>query len=352
MKLPSFSPIMAFVRTHIFLVAGIAGLVVVAAGTLLGWRYYQYRQSAEFAFVRFKEALQPVNMEELLQRVDFNALTMPLVKAAARHYPFAKKGAQQEVHLKDAIQTALFQQTRLKEESSKEDLDDITRLIRPLYVLPSDFLTQLAATLTLQGDDGRTALLTATIHHTLLNKDFPVQLRMDHTTAGWRVRTLANAEELVGQFRAAQVERMQGQRQILVDKNVRTAQQMAEILPIKECAANAALLSDRKTLLLVVTVDGKNESSVVINNMNLSATVSSASGQELLHRYLNAVAPIMPKQPLHYSWTIELDSAGAEGKAVLAAGPLACQGKWQTLGLASGTVLHIAEVPEPLEEIQ
>ncbi|MBE6442786.1 MAG: translation initiation factor IF-2 [Desulfovibrio desulfuricans] len=352
MKLPFVAAIAAFFRNHLLLLAGLLALILAAVGGYFGWQHYQYRQTADFAFLRFKEALQPANLEELVGRVDFNAVTLPLARAVSRHYPFLKQGPQQEQHLNDMIQTALFKQTRLKEEAPKEQPDAVTRLKTPLYALPPDFLTQLAASLALQESDGASALLTAVVRHQLLDKAFPVQLRMEHAPSGWRVRGLANAEELVAQFRAAQLERMNGQRQLLVDKNTRTKKRMEQTLPIRACTASAGLLSDGKTLLLVVSVEAKNEGQAAVNNINLSVTVCGADGRELLHRYLNAVVPTMPQQPLNHSWTIEMDGASPEAQAILAAAPLSCKTAWQTMGLASGEVLHITDVPEPEEEFR
>ncbi|MBQ9452313.1 MAG: translation initiation factor IF-2 [Desulfovibrio sp.] len=352
MKLPFITSITAFVRRHVFLIAGIALVILAAIGGYCGWQHYQYRQSAQFAFLKFKEALQPANLEELLARVDFNALSMPLAKAAAQHYPFIKKGPHQVAHLNDSIQTALYKQSRMKEEPPKDQPDAITRLLTPFYVLPQDFLTQLSSSLSLKEIDADTALVSASVRHHLLDKTFPLHLRMERTHDGWRIRGLDNATELVAQFRAAQVERMKGQRQLLIDKNTKTRQRMEQTLPIKECTAQPGMLSDGKTLLLVVSIEAKNMGKAIVNNLNLSASIEGSKGQQMLHRYLNAVAPTMPQQPLRHSWTIEMDGTSQEAKSLLAATPLICKAAWQTLGLSSGEVLHIAEVPEPVEELQ
>ncbi|MBO4300426.1 MAG: translation initiation factor IF-2 [Desulfovibrio sp.] len=352
MKLPFVATIVAFIRSHVILLASILLIILIAAGAYTGWRHYQYRQTAEFAFLRFKDALQPVNLDVLVDFVDFNGLTMPLARNVSKKYPFLRKGPHQEAQLNDMIETAIFQQTRLKEEPPKDIPDAETRLKTPLYAMPPDFLTQLCASLTLAEHGEQTALMTATVHHQLLNRDFALRLRMDHTQEGWRLRSLANAKELVEQFREAQVERMNGQRQLLVDKNNRTKQRMQEVLPINNCTASAALLSDGKTLLVGVSVDAKNMDQVAVSSINLSSLIIASQGQELLHRYLNAVVPVMPQQPLHHSWTIEMDKESPEAKAILAAGQLTCKAAWQTIGLSSGEVLHIIEVPEPIEEFQ
>ncbi|MBQ9406745.1 MAG: translation initiation factor IF-2 [Desulfovibrio sp.] len=364
MKLPNVSAIVALVRTHVanilalvrkhlFLVAGVAlGIIVVIAG-IVGWRHYQYRQSAAFAFQRFHAALMPPNLEILADCVDFNGLTLPLARAAARLYPFVKPGPHQVAQINDILQTALIKQVRLKNEDAPKELPDReSRLRSPLYAVPSDLLTQISTTLTLAAADESTALATATVRHQLLEKDFPLRFRLERSANGWRVRSLDNAQELVAQFREAQVERMQGQRQLLVDKNERTMKRMEQTLPLKDCTASATLLSDGQTVLLGVQVEAKNISDVVVKSVNLSATVADAKGQKLLHRYLNAVVSVLPQQPFRHSWIIELAKTSPEGRAVLAAGQLSCKAVWQTLALANGDVLHIIEVPPPLEELQ
>ena len=352
MSLPAVASLIAFTRKHTFVLAAVLLVILAAVGGYSGWRHYQFRQTAEFAFSQLKDALRPVKPADLAVRVDFAAITKPLVKAVVQHYPALKQGPNQTRDLSDMIQIGLLKQARIKEEPAKEETDEVARLKTPLYLLPPTFYTQLAETLTLQNPTDTTALIAAKVRHPVLNKEFSILLRMDKTPEGWRVDDFVNAEDIVRQFREYQMERMVAQRQIILDKNANIKKRMEDILPIRSCTASAGLISDGKTLLVVVNVKSKNNSSVMVSNMDLFTKIYAPDGTELLQRYLNAVQPTASGEDFERNWTIELDGESALGKAILSARKLTCDASWKTLGMANGEVLHFAVAPALLEEFQ
>ena len=352
MSLPAVASLIAFTRKHTFVLAAILLVILAAVGGYSGWRHYQFRQTAEFAFSQLKDALRPVKPADLAVRVDFAAITKPLVKAVVQHYPALKQGPNQTRDLSDMIQIGLLKQARIKEEPAKEETDEVARLKTPLYLLPPTFYTQLSETLTLQNPTDTTALIAAKVRHPVLNKEFSILLRMDKTPEGWRVDDFVNAEDIVRQFREYQMERMVAQRQIILDKNANIKKRMEDILPIRSCTASAGLISDGKTLLVVVNVKSKNNSSVMVSNMDLFTKIYAPDGTELLQRYLNAVQPTAFGEDFERNWTIELDGESALGKAILSARKLTCDASWKTLGMANGEVLHFAVAPALLEEFQ
>lgn len=333
------------------LVATVLVLIVIVV-SFSGWRYYQFRQSSQYAYEILREALKTADTETIAELVDFNSLASSLAKDLAQNYPFLKAGPDQVRQLDDMVQIALLKQTRTKQEPVKDVADLKTRLKTPLYALPPDFLAQMAATLSLQTASEGTALLTAKVRHPLFDKNFLLILRMDQTPPGWRVRTLVNSPELVRQFREAQLERMTAQRQMILDKNTATEKRIKELFPLQSCSASAGLLSDGDTLLLVVHVLARDIGTVSVNNMNLFAEFSSATGESLLSRHLNAVQPTHPGEDFDRNWTIELDGRSELGRRVLNGQPLQCKAAWKTLGLDNGEVLHISEAPAPIEEFQ
>lgn len=352
MTLPFVSSIIAAVRSHAIALAVVLLTALLAVGGYSGWRHYQYRQTAAFAFAQIKNSLHPANIEKLAVLVDFNAIGGPLARAMAQQYPFLKKGPDQLRQLSDMAQVALLKQARVKEEPLKEETDPLARLKKPLYVLPENFFTQLSHSVALQHDTPQTALVSAEVRHPLLDKTFSLLLRMDNTAEGWKIRDLVNAEDLVRQFREAQVERMEARRQLILDKNANTRKRMEGMLPIKACTASAGLISDGKTLLVVVEVTAKNTGSVAVNNMDLSVTLYDQTGKELLQRFLNAVQPTLPGSTLEKRWTIILDGDTPLGKSVLAARGITCRAFWRTLGLNNGEVLYLTEHPQLVEEFQ
>ena len=81
MKLPLLSTLAALAREHVLALTVALLVAALAAGGFYGWRYYQYRQSSEYAFVRLQAALSPPKPEELALRVDFNTLSGHLAAA-------------------------------------------------------------------------------------------------------------------------------------------------------------------------------------------------------------------------------------------------------------------------------
>ncbi|OXS28548.1 MAG: hypothetical protein BCS36_10370 [Desulfovibrio sp. MES5] len=344
--------IVAFARQHTLALAASVLVLIVIVISFSGWRYYQYRQSSQYAYEILRDALKTADTETIAALVDFNSLSGSLAKDLVQNYPFLKAGKDQIRQVDDMIQTALLKQIRTKQEPVKDEPDLKIRLRTPLYALPPDFLAQLASTLSLQTSSEGTALLTAKARHPLLDKNFLLILRMDQTPTGWHVRKLVNSPELVRQFREAQLERMTAQRQMILDKNTATEKRIKDLFPLQPCSASAGLLSDGNTLLLVVHVLARNIGTVSVNNMNLFAEFSSATGEFLLSRHLNAVQPTHPGEDFERNWTIELDGGSELGRRVLNGQPLQCKAAWKTLGLDNGEVLHISEAPAPIEEFQ
>ena len=293
------------------------------------------------------------DLSALANLVDFNALGNQLAVVAAQSYPFARPGPAQITDLSDLIQTALLRQARIKEEPLKETPDLAQRLKTPLYVLPQDFYTQLAASCSLQTAGDTVALVRATVHHPLLDRTFTLLMELERTPVeSWKIRRIVNSAQLVREFRAAQLERMAARRKKVEEKNAAVTARFYQDFPIQDCTAEAGTLSDGKTLLLVLHLRARNNGATRVNNMNFEAAVLDLDGRELLRRQCNVVQPTPPGEALDHRWTIELDAASPTGQKVRAAGALTCRPIWKTLGLANGEVLHITDLPDQEEELR
>ncbi|MDR1658826.1 MAG: translation initiation factor IF-2 [Desulfovibrio sp.] len=356
MKKNFISGLLPFLRGRLVALAFISLFVMLVLGGYLGWRYYQYRQSGLFAFNSFSSALQPPNAERLAKLVDFNTLSGHLAQAIARNYTFLKQGPNQMRDLKDMIQMQLLQRVMTREEPVTEKRDAQKLLQMPLAVLPDDFLTQFTKNLavqTLRDDSGeRAVMLTTKMEHPMLNRTFPVVLRMENNGGDWIIRDVANADELVGQFREAQLKRMAARRDELLYKRRETLRRMNGIMPLQFCSAGLERLSDGTTLLLVANVLGRNVASLTVNNTNLEAVFSAEGGGELLRRYLNSAQPVKPGEDYVRHWTIEFDLRDPLAQRVLNAGQIVCSAGWRSMGLANGEVLHAPDPPEMVEDFK
>lgn len=354
MKLPHLSPpafvhdAAAVVRRHLLPLTIALTVLVTALGGYIGWNYWQFRQTAAHAFEELKGALHPADLSALANLVDFNALGNQLAVVAAQSYPFARPGPAQITDLSDLIQTALLRQARIKEEPLKETPDLAQRLKTPLYVLPQDFYTQLAASCSLQTAGDTVALVRATVHHPLLDRTFTLLMELERTPVeSWKIRRIVNSAQLVREFRAAQLERMAARRKKVEEKNAAVTARFYPGFSHSGLHGRGGYAFGRQDAAAGADRGARNNGATRVNNMNFEAAVLDLDGRELLRRQCNVVQPTPPGEALDHRWTIELDAASPTGQKVRAAGALTCRPIWKTLGLANGEVLHITDLPGP-----
>lgn len=322
-------------------------LLCAAAGAgFYGWRYYAYRQGPQYAFEQLRQALHPAQPEKLAKLVDFYAITASLATATREAFPFLKQGEDQDWEIGRHLETSLLgrflngEKGKVPEKKSEEGGEE------PLAVLPPDFVSQLASSLTLKSVDEGSALLQARIRHPQLEKDYPLLFRMSRGADGWHVRELVNARELPARFGEDARRRQAAILQKTVDKNAATAARMNEIMPIESCQAQAGLLSDGRTLLVMVYLRARNQSDVNVNNMTLSSELRGERGP-LLHRHLNLARQVKPGENFEHRFSIELDARSPEGRAALLASRLGCRAAWRSMGLGNSQVLHVSDNPDP-----
>lgn len=327
----------------------IAGLCV---GGYFGFQEYQRRQSAEYALEQIKDTLRPANPHDLSSFVDVGSVSLDMSNAALDVFPFLQEKKDPERNVNHKIQIALLKILLAKEPSkslaAKEETE-MEKMKKPLSILPPDFIAQLMTGMTVRQTDPMSAILTAKLHNDQLNQTFTLAFSMQKTANGWKVRHLLNAKELTSQLREALLNYYAGVRHVYEEKNAATTKLMETYLPVLDCTANAGVLSDGKTFLMIVHALARNKGNVKITNFNLNTRIADKNGNVLWHRFLNAAKPVGPGEDFNHSWSFELEGNDPLAQKILAAGPLQCHGQWQTVSLMSGRVLQIAEVPNPEE---
>lgn len=351
MKIHMFSNLLIRLKTH-KLVAFFLLLFICAAlcaGAWYGWKEYQYRQSSEYAFAQIKQALTPPNPKALAQLVDFNAITQELAQATSKNFPFFKAGPDQERAIRNLLQTVLLKRFMSKDESKAQPLPESEeeQLLKEVEILPADFVSQLRDNMTLLENGTEAAHIGTKVENPLLKKSFPLVFSLRKTPDGWKITHLANSPELLTQLRSALLERHARLREVYENKNSQTTKRMEQLLPILSCSVDAGLLSDKKTLLMVVQVIARNRGPIQINNFNVDASIMGRNGKEIAQRFLNVAKPIAPGEDFNHRWNFELEANSPLARRILGAGPLQCKATWQTLGLNNAEVLHILEVPNP-----
>lgn len=322
----------------------------LAAGGWYGWQQYLYRQSSAYAVEQLRSALTPPQPATLAHLVDFNSLGHDMAKAGQESFPFFLEGGEQERGISHVLQSALlkkFLDPEPKGSQFPEEQTEQAKLEKPLEILPPDFIAQFLATMNARNTSDGGALITAKIEHPQLNQTFPIALAMQRTAQGWQIRHLVNAKDLAEQLKSAMLARHAALRNVFVEKNAATTKLMDTYLPVQACSANAGMLSDGKTVILIIHALARNKGEVQVNNFNLDTTIRGRSGQVLLHRFLNAAKPVGPGEDFNHRWSMELERTSPLAQALLQDGPLQCSGRWQTLSLNNGRVLHIVDEPNP-----
>lgn len=335
-------------------IATLLGIVLViglGAGAFFGFQEYQHRQSSAFALEKLKQSLLAQDTHELAMLVDFKSISNDIVKAATKNFPFLREKTDAERFVSHGIQNALLQKFMEKEHKSQfpEDETEAGQLKRPLALLPGDFVNQLITKTTVADIGPDRAVLNVRIDNPQLKEAMPLSLSMRRGPDGWVVNHLANADEAAAMLRQNLLARYAAQRDVYIQKNAETTQEMNKIIPLQGCGANAGLLSDGKTFILIVRTLADNKSDIQVNNVNLDTIITGKSGKVLLRRFLNDAQPILPGEKYDHRWSVELDGNSPEARALLQDGPLHCQTSWKTLSLNNGRVLHIENVPNPAE---
>lgn len=325
-------------------------VAAIGAGGFFGIQEYQRRQSSAYALEQLQKALTPPDPNALAHLVDFYSLGRDMARGAREAFPFLHEGDDQERSISNGIQKALLKKFMEKEKSGSqfpEDESEAAQLQKPLEILPPNLVTQLITGARVRDSGPGSAVIDARVENKQLKRSFDLQLGMERTEDGWKVRHLLNASALARELRAAMLERHAGLRNVFLAKNAETTKKMNTAIPVQTCTADAGVLSDGRTFIMIVHAVAKNNSNLQINNFNLDTSIYGKGGQVLWRRFLNAAKPVPPGAVFDHRWSFELDATDPLARKLLHAGPLQCRPHWQTLSLSNGQVWHIAEVPNP-----
>ncbi|MCR5814326.1 MAG: translation initiation factor IF-2 [Desulfovibrio sp.] len=339
------------IKKYKWILLGIVLSVLLALATVFGVRYYQFRQSPEYAFGTFQAALSSANIEQLAHLVDFRTIAQHLAEETAKTFPFFLAGPDQQGKISNFFQAQMLKILRQKPESNDDGLinDPVVLLQKPVYLLPPDIIPQLVRNMALRNVDANSQMITTHFDHPLFKRSFPVVLGLTKSSEGWIIRDYLNAQETLTTFRTIFEERLRAQLDLLKRKSQKVIQEMHKTMEIQSCACQAGLISDKRTLLIVVHLLARNKTGLTVKNVNATTQITNAKGELLLERQLNAVDPTGPSEDFSHRWTIELDGTSDEGKRILAAGPLSCSATWRTLSLSNARVFHADPQPDELK---
>lgn len=346
--------ILASIKQHLFKI--LVGILVVSS-IVVGyfcWQAYQYYKSPECLADQVQEALKPGQIAKLAAIADFGPIFTRLSSAIATSYPFIESGENQQERITRRVQIALLEKFRdTSKPAADHETDKEKILLRPLKVLPPDFVEQLSKSMHLQRVSEYMAVLTFTVRHPQLNNQaFQLAFTVSNTPDGWRITDFSNASQVVAAFRAAHLQRQEAKRQIYVRRNQAAADTMRNLLTLESCSASTGMISDGRTVLTVVHVLARNKSSQRVENVNLLVSLQTPDGKELLSRNLNAAQATDPGADFDHRWTIDMDRTDPEAQALLASPSLVCKPRWYSMALDNGRILYDVEVLSIPEDIK
>ncbi len=325
-------------------------LGVCCAGGVYGWRTWQHRQTPDYAVEKFRAALQPLNLDMLARMVDFNALTGTLARAIMEQEPPTDHPSLRLAVVQRELQAGLWKSLTEgadKSRSQKKEKDkgkhkDKVDLSSPL---PADFAAQVADNMRFTPRMGM-PLLQSSFRHPAEAEPVPLLLLLQRNAAGaWQVGELLNARELLRRLTDARQRQAATDMAAFQKKNEDIARSMRQ-LDIQHCEASATLLSDRTTLLVMVSLLARNKNDQSVNSANARVELRDAAGKKILERYLNTAKLVRPGEDFDYHWTLELDAHSAEGTQVRAAKKLQCEATWNSMLLENGKLLYLRSVNE------
>ncbi|MCR4667089.1 MAG: hypothetical protein K5657_07325 [Desulfovibrio sp.] len=330
-----------------WILIGTIATAIISVGVVFGINYYTYSKSCEYSYGKFQAALTSANMAELAHLVDFKTISSHLAKETAKTFPFYFAGPNQEQKISYTFQTHLLKLLRQKPEPNDDRLitDPAVLLQKPVYVLPPDVVTQVSKNMTLRNQDPHSIIITSHFDHPLLKHSFPLILSMKDTGEGWIISDILNAAEILTEFREIFNQRLLAQKKLIAEKSKRVVDNMHKTMEIQGCTADAGVISDKKTLLVVVHLLARNKTTLTVKNVNATTDILDAKGNVLLTRNLNTSQPTGPSADFSHRWTIELDAASDDGQRILNAGPLVCRATWRTITMSNSRVYH-AEIDQ------
>lgn len=339
------------VKRYKWILVGAILFLFLLVSVIFGVHFYQYRASPEYTFTKLQTAIQSQNISQLATLIDFRKISSHIAEETAKSFPFFMHGPHQIQKISNVFQGAMLKYLKIKNPANDDaKITDPEELLKkPIYILPEDIIVQLGANLQLRNGDKNSQIILTSFEHPILKQHFPLVLRMLKTNDGWIISDLVNAQELVSSFRKILEDRLKTIRTRQVEKAKAIIKEMHEAMDIQSCTAQAGLISDHKTVLLVVHLMARNKTGLTVKNVNAATRISNARNVVVLERNLNSVEPTPPGGDFSYRWIIELDSASEEGHRLLTTGPLSCAVTWRTMTMSSARVYHAETPPSDLE---
>lgn len=349
----TLSPCVALCKRFRWFLIGTVTLVLLAIGGAYSWKQYQYYKSPEYVFVILQKALLPPQLDILAKYVDFTSLSTDLAQwiyVERPETPREGEGALAVRHLADNIQRALLfalEQIRAAVKVKPPDPK------APLDPLPDGAIAQIVATLKLQPTEHGVAILRAEIKHTQAEQTFILNFLLENRQGhGWLVTRIANAQDIVRQFVAAQENLTRQREEAFQERNRNTQRRMDAQIQVLSCTAHAKVLSEHNTPLLTMSVTGMNMGPASIHNLNFAARLSIADNT--IERHINMAQRIQPGEHFTQTWNVDLNDT-PEDNALLRAGTLQCSARPHSMVLSSGEWLYIEDktppsAPQPVKE--
>ncbi len=337
----SFVPkLKEFVLAKRWYIIGVTLTLVLAGGGLYAYKQHTYKQSPEFFLTQLNAGLQSNNLPLLATLIDFRSLTDDISKQIVRapipqHY--GKIRETEYIVVAEQIQNdfILAMQTKDEEKPANPNPNPLA----PLEPLPADFAMQISGKFRLQGLADNKAIITTTINHPRLKKDYKLSFLCEQKPH-WMVTKFINFNELLAEYIDEENKLEVLRENKFLEDNIKFAKRMSDQFSVSDCTAFVHTASDGHTTLFV-RVRGYNRGPFIIQNMTFATEViaETSEGPMTIEKDLNMAARILPGVDLQDSYSIELDKNKPEDMLLINTTNFVCKAKPRMMTLGNGTLL-------------
>ena len=332
------------------IIASVLIVSLLLAGGFFAYKFTTFKHSPDYAYGQFQGALSSLNIENLAKVVNFRHISEHLAVATAQKFPFFHAGPDQIAKISADIQTKMLQVLKTKPDNDENTLvmDQKKLLETPLYLIPKDVIPQLVKNMTLKQDGLNRAYISTSFMHPIFKEAIPITLSLRQNDGTWEVYDIVDAEGLIQHLYNLLDKRLNAQRNSTIKANTDLINLMTKNMEIHSCTASAGLISDRRTLLLVVHIIARNKTNLTVKNVNARVQVFGNKHDLLLERRLNSSQQTGPSADFSHRWTIELDGTTEVGQELLYQGPLTCEASWRAMTMSNSRVIHTEDPPNPV----
>jgi len=332
-------------RKAIFITLAVLLASIIGLISFYSYKMYIESLSVETRIEKIKNAIALVSFEDLTNFVDFRQLSQGMADVLILDSRLNFPADATAISISESMQKNLLE--LLKNKEVKEEDSKIT-IFDPLIPLPLDFFVQFHSTLKIIEKGENAAIIEVTIDNIRTTTNVQIKFLMQNTESyGWRILKILNPEELIEHFYHAKKKIRSQVVNFINEKNKIISDAMDKYFSITSCTVGIANISSNSDKILIIEIKGHNNGPYIVFNFNVNTTYyNSKTKKEVTAFSLNLARRVFPNENFSNSWSLGIDLDNPKHQLLLDNLPLSCVAEFNNMGLSSGKVLYLTEMPE------